>query len=142
MPALRALPCQSERVCLSCLSKICSESLLTRDGCGQATGVIDAAFDSKDSLEAGVGAVVETPWLGITYSVEPEVDARKWCAYRIIFKLINDDFNDNNDDVGRCAREPRPSAACLELWAGEGGPRYDALPPLSESPHRAAAPKL
>ena len=116
MPALRALPCQS---CVCRVYLICSESLLTRDGCGQATGVVDAAFDSKDSLEAGVGAVVETPWLDITYTLEPEVDARKWCA-----------------------REPRPSAACLELWAEEAGPRYDALPPLSESPHRAAAPKL
>ena len=43
--------------------------------------MVDAAFDSKDSLEDVVGAVVETPWLDITYTLEPEVDARKWCAY-------------------------------------------------------------
>ena len=51
-----------------CVYLICSESLLSRDGCGQATGVVDAAFDSKDSLEAGVGAVVETPWLDVAYT--------------------------------------------------------------------------
>ena len=66
------------------MSVVCRERLLTANGCEQATGVVDAAFDSKDSLEAGIGALVETPWLDIAYTLEPEVDSRKWCVSRTI----------------------------------------------------------
>jgi hypothetical protein len=96
--------------------------------CLLATGIVDAAFDSKDTLSltaagvtdtgaaagaggdggGGEGRVIATPWLaGVSYSLEGrEVDRRKWTA-----------------------RGARPRAECLELWAD--GPRYEELcPPL------------
>ena len=73
-----------------------------------------AEDDAAAALSSYEGDVIETPWLAeISYVLDRQSDGRKWCA-----------------------RGPRPTEQCLELWASPVGTLYhtlDALPRQGEA---------